>query len=225
MGSDVKKGSLLWHQIIKWFISKKWTATIVKSDDMKECLGISQLLVIPNGVDLRLFRPMDSAECRVKINWPLDKKIVVFAADPSRREKNYSLAEEAVKHIKRDDVLLKVANNVQHSDMPLYLNAADILVLTSSWEGSPNVVKEAMSCNTKIVAVKVGDIPWLLDGLENCYVTSHDPEDIASKIKQALDFRDKTKGRERLIELGLDSESVARRIVNVYERLMKEREL
>lgn len=224
MGSDVKSSGI-WRCVLRIFVKRIWSATIVKSEDMKKCLGLDCIHVIPNGVDLNEFRPLDKYQCRAKLGWNVDKDIVLFAADPSRFEKNYSLAEEAVKHIKRDDVLLKVVNNVQHSDMPLYLNAADILVLTSSWEGSPNVVKEAMSCNTKIVAVKVGDIPWLLDGLENCYVTSHDPIEIAGKIHQALQFIGTTNGRERLVFLGLDSESIAIKIIELYQNVLDNRKL
>ncbi len=216
MGSDVKTGSLFWRKVIKILVMKGWATTIVKSEDMKNALDFQDIRVIPNGVDLSLFAPMNSKVCRERIDWPIDKRMVVFAADPSRNEKNFILAEEAVKKLNRTDVMLQVVNNIQNKDIPYYLNAADVLILTSLWEGSPNVVKEAMACNVKVVAVAVGDIPWLLEGLQHCYITSHDAIEIADKIQLALELDGLTNGRDRLYKLGLDSLSVVSKITDVY---------
>jgi len=231
MGSDVKGAGLLMG-IIRCFTRYLWDATIVKSDDMHSSLRVDSAEIIPNGINLGVFNPLLRNDCRAQLGWDSGKHYILFGADPDRDVKNYPLARHAFELLIEQNPTLTTENcrlatlgSVPHHHVAIYLNACDSLLLTSKWEGSPNIVKEAMACNTPIVSVDVGDVRWLLNGLEGCYVTSHDPEDIASKIKQALDFRDKTKGRERLIELGLDSESVARRIVNVYERLMKEREL
>ena len=104
--------------------------------------------------------------------------------------------------------------------MPLYLNASDLLLSTSLWEGSPNVIKEAMACNCPIVTTNVGDVKWLLDGVEGCLITTNDPKDVADKIKKALNFKGRTKGRDKLISLGLDSEHIAKKIIKVYEEVI-----
>lgn len=101
------------------------------------------------------------------------------------------------------------------------MNAADVLLLTSRYEGSPNVIKEAMACNCPIVATDVGDIRWIIGDTEGCYLTSFDPGDVASKLQLALKFGRRTRGRERLIELGLDSVSVAKRIVQLYQDVIE----
>lgn len=223
MGWNVQKPLL--KLTIKIFNKLFWDACIVKSTRMSSALKIKGVHVIPNGVNLDLFKPIDRHVARKQLGWDPDKYHFLCASDPKRPIKNASLALSAFDLIKEDNYELHFLGGVSFKDVVHYYNASDVVFLTSRAEGSPNVIKEALACNRKIVSTDVGDVRWLLNGLEGCYVTSHDPEDIASKIKQALDFRDKTKGRERLIELGLDSESVARRIVNVYERLMKEREL
>lgn len=220
MGSDVK-GSGFWRTIIRFSVCFVWHSTIVKSEDMKKSLDLktSKIHVIPNGVDLNLFRPMDKIKCREKVGWDLKKKIVLFAADPKRLEKNYSLAKAAIDALYRSNVELKVVYDVAHECMPLFMNAADALLLTSLWEGSPNVVKEAMACCLSIVSTDVGDVRWLLDGLDGCSVAPHDPHDILFELDLALQFKSKTKGRDRLMELGLDSDSVAVRIINIYDEV------
>jgi teichuronic acid biosynthesis glycosyltransferase TuaC len=219
MGSDVKKSGL-WRFVIKYFIMYKWKKTIVKSKDMKLALGIDKVEVIPNGVDLDIFRPMNKNDCRKELGWDIGKKIILFASDPQRPEKNFSLAKKATETLNIQDVKLKVVYPVPHKDIPLYLNAADLLLSTSLWEGSPNIIKEAMACNCPIVSTNVGDVKWLLDGLEGCFITTNDPRDVADKIKKALNFRGKTKGREKLISLGLASEHIAKKIIQVYEEVI-----
>jgi len=221
MGSDVKKSGL-WRFVIKYFIMHKWEKTIVKSKDMKLSLEIDKVEVIPNGVDLDIFRPMNKNDCRKELGWDIEKKIILFAADPKRPEKNFSLAKKATENLNIQDVELKVIYPVPHKDIPLYLNAADLLLSTSLWEGSPNIIKEAMACNCPIVSTDVGDVKWLLDGVEGCFITTNDPNDIANKIRKALDIKGKTKGREKLISLGLDSKNIAKKIVSVYEEVMRE---
>ena len=107
----------------------------------------------------------------------------------------------------------------------LYYNSADLLLLTSFHEGSPNVIKEAMACNCPIVSTDVGDVKRLFGEYTRClYIHSFDPIDVAEKIKQASSSAKKhgqTNGRERIIELGLDSNTIAEKIIEVYNEVLK----
>jgi glycosyltransferase involved in cell wall biosynthesis len=108
--------------------------------------------------------------------------------------------------------------------MSLYYSAADLLVMTSLHEGSPNTVKEAMACNCPVVSTPVGDVPFLLNGIQGCYVSSSDQQDFADNINRAMEFArrfDRTAGRERLLALGLDSGTVAGRIRDIYEKVLE----
>jgi teichuronic acid biosynthesis glycosyltransferase TuaC len=66
------------------------------------------------------------------------------------------------------------------------LNAADLLLLTSLTEGSPQVIKEAMACNCPIVATDVGDIREIIGYTDGCYITTFKPSDVAVKIQAAF---------------------------------------
>ncbi|MBP8689616.1 glycosyltransferase, partial [Patescibacteria group bacterium] len=160
MGSDTHQSKFM-KFIIKYFSDYRWSNTIVKSEDMKIRLGLKNSVVLSNGVDLNLFHPLDKKECRQKLRWNLDKKYILFVSNPDRKEKNFALAQATIDRIKINSVELKIIYHIDHSQMPVYLNAADVLLLTSKWEGSPNIVKEAMACNIPVVATKVGDIEYL----------------------------------------------------------------
>ena len=219
MGSDVKSKTY-YKYIIHLFNRLFWNAVIVKSKDMKLSINIMQAKIIPNGVDFAKFNTMDQIECKKKLEWDISKKQILFAASINRYEKNYQLAKEAFKLLNNSSIELKVLDNVPNNMMPIYHNAANIVLLTSLWEGSPNVIKEAMACNIPIVSTDVGDVKEVIGDTRGCYITSFDPEDVANKIKKALDFGKKTKGRNRITELELDSKTIADKIINVYKKVL-----
>lgn len=221
MGSDVKSSGL-WRIIIRFFVRYVWNITIVKSEDMKKSLDLktSKIHVIPNGVDLNLFKPMDKIKSREKLGWDLDKRIVLFAANPKRPEKNYNLAKAAIDVLDRKDVELKVVYDVAHECMPMFMNAANTLLLTSLWEGSPNVVKEAMACNLPVVSSDVGDVRWLFGSKYSNAICPRDPSIIAHKLKSVLGSQESVCYRELLIKLKLDSLSVSEEILKLYNQLM-----
>lgn len=179
--------------------------------------------VIPNGILLDRIKayPHDFKE---ELGLAPQKKHVLFLGNKSSLRKNYKLFEEALALIEVDDVCLMAPFPVSHDDVVKYLNSVDVLVVPSLMEGSPNVVKEAMACNCPVVATDVGDVAWLFGDEPGHFLTSFDPEDVAKKLQAALDYSEtvgKTNGRQRIAELGLDSETVARRIIDVYKAVLK----
>ncbi len=222
MGSDVQNDYLS-KLCIKIFHKFSWKYTIVKSARMINSLGLSNISVIPNGVNTDAFNSMDKRACQKQLGWDYNKKHILFAANLSRPEKNYALAKQAFSILNKGNIELHSLFDVSPEQMPLWMNSADVVLLVSLREGSPNVVKEAMACNRPIVATDVGDIRWLLGHTPGCYIVSFDPEDVAVKLKIALEFSEKkgqTKGRDKIIELGLDSETIAKRIISVYNSVL-----
>jgi len=217
MGSDVKSG-YFFKLLIKLFNIFSWSKIIVKSQDMKNSLGIKNVEIIPNGVDFDRFKPMNQSDCKKQLDWDLSKKQILFAANPNRYEKNYKLASDAFELLHDDNIEMKVLEDVPNELMPIYHNAADIVLLTSLWEGSPNVIKEAMACNRPIVTTDVGDVKELLIGVEGAYVVEHNVADIHNSLSESRNINE-VNSRERIIELKLDSISVALSLKHLYKSL------
>ena len=97
----------------------------------------------------------------------------------------------------------------------------DALLMTSKTEGSPQVIKEAMACGCPIVSVDVGDVAERVNGVKGCYVVqSREPKDIADALLKAIAFEGRTNGREKIVEMGLSNEQVAKRLLCIYEQLL-----
>lgn len=177
-------------------------------------------IVIPNGVNIEEFYPIAKDIAKEKINLNKNLRYIIFISNPNRPEKNYKLAVQAYNNLRLFDVKLLTVYDVSHSLLNYYYNAAECLLLTSYHEGSPNVIKEAMACNCPVVSTDVGDVRWLFGNEPGHFITTFDPQDVAEKIKDALDFSKKygrSSGRKRIIELGLDVDTVAKKVINVYQ--------
>ena len=197
-------------------------AVIVTSPDHKRRLGFPEAHIIPCGVDFELFEPLDQAEARKRVGWSPEGKVLAWIGDP-RVEKRVDLAHvtgEALATL-RDDVRLEIVSKVPHEMIPAYMNAADVLLLTSDHEGSPVVIKEAMACNLPIVSTDVGDVAQVIDGVEGCYLTSQDPQKMARKVSLALDRGARTTGRETIQHLSTRAE--AERILALYQEVLAKR--
>jgi len=192
----------------------------VSAEVMQRLRGPS--CVIPCGVDLERFRPVDVGEARSQLNLPAAAKLVLFAA-AMRPEKRFDLVQEALALVQRrlPDAQLVIVSNQPPELVPLYMNACDVLVLASRKEGSPQVVKEAMACNLPIVSTAVGDVAEVIAGIEGCHICAAEPQDIADKLVAALAFGRHTDGRKRVE--GLSMERVAERIVEAYGDVLARR--
>lgn len=218
MGSDVN-GGLFQQFLSSLFARLSWDVTIVKTAAMKQKLGRDKTLIIPNGVDTTLFYEQDYDESLKVTGLPHDKKTIIFPGNPDRREKNWPMAVKTIEILNRPDVQLTPLHGKPATELPFWYSSASAMLSVSLWEGSPNMVKEAMACNLPLVATPAGDIPWLTDGVKGCKLISYDPHEAAMALGNILDEGMRSVGRKRIFDLELDSSPVSQKIITVYNAL------
>lgn len=174
--------------------------------------------VIPAGINLDAFHPMPQAEARRALNLPQGKKLVLFVGDPARTEKRFWLAEKTVSLLPNEfNAQIIVAHGVPPREMPLYMNACDALLVTSSTEGSPNAVKEALACDLPIVSTDVGDIRARVTHINGCIVCKDSsPESLGQALIKILTNTRRINGRVFVIEL--DEKFLIQKVINVYNQ-------
>ncbi|HDQ44521.1 MAG TPA: glycosyltransferase [bacterium] len=204
------------------FLSNMVDAVIVKSAELRSLIPRKDNVhIIPNGVDFDRFQPEDRILARKKTGLSPGRKYILFPSNAEWTRKGFALAREAVACVRArgiDVELIPVYGKPQET-VPDYMNAADAMVMTSMWEGSPNVIKESMAVNLPIVSMDVGDVREIITGTEGCFISPRDPLVIADRLEWILKWGGRTDGRKRIRHL--DSRRVARRIIRIYQQIVR----
>jgi glycosyltransferase involved in cell wall biosynthesis len=219
---NMTRGSLVAARV-NCRLARYYDQVIVKSEEMARCLAAVPSHVIPNGVDLAIFNPQPRPVARGLLGWPREGRRVLFPGDPANPRKGFGLAEQAVKMAETrcgQSIELVPLWNVKPDQVPTYMNACDAMLMTSLSEGSPNVVKEALGCNANVIAVPVGDVHQMLQGVKHCVCTSREPAELAAGLVQVFGQGQPSNGREILQGRELSLEGVARRIIAVYQQAL-----
>lgn len=188
--------------------------------------------IIPCGVSLDDCFLMDKAEARKKLGWDLNKKYVLFGGAFVNLRKNYALLRDAVERIGEDIGVVEM-KGLTREQCVLRMNACDLFALPSHSEGSPQALKEAMACNCPCLATDIADVKYLFGSEPGHWILrnprkTHERWDADEKsldemtelLREALKFEGRTKGRERIQELELSNEQVAKRIIKIYESII-----
>jgi len=217
--------------------------TAISSDLKKRALenGVKvPVKIIPNAVDLEIFRPKEKAAVSdkkiiltvsrlVKKNGiddlikagqylDFDFKILIAGAGPDE-----SKLKKLAKKMNLENKV-EFLGQIEYRDLPDYYHSADVFVRPSLSEGLGNVFLEALACGTPIVGTPVGGIPdFLIDRETGLFCQVRNPKSIAQKIKEIL--ADESL-REKLITNGLDLvrekynwDSIAQQMESVYDKL------
>jgi len=201
--------------------------------------------VIPNGFKSDVFYPRDSSECRKILNLPQDKKIILTVGNLEPVKGQLYLIEAVQRIVQtRNDVLcviigagklrtslerqirsLGLKNSVwlaggkPHDEIPLWMNACDLFVLSSLNEGNPTVMFEALGCGKPFVGTRVGGVPEIITSNEyGLLVEPADSGDLAEKILTALDQEWNQEAILRYAEW-FTWENIAQKIIEVYNKV------
>lgn len=179
--------------------------------------------IIPCGIDLEVFKPIDRTAARMRLGLPLRGKLVLFPFDPLRKIKRYELARAAVDTLSDPDAQIITVCGKRNEDMPWYYSAADVMVLCSQSEGSPTSVKEALACNIPVVSTDVGDVREIIDGIDGCEICGEDRVSLAQGLKRVLGRQSEKPFEGRSFMQRYDQSRVVAAILKVYERVIHDR--
>lgn len=177
----------------------------------------ARVKTIPNGVDASIFFPRDRAASRRKHGIPADARVILIAAalielkghhrviralqslhaegldirlliaGPTGQGSRYERVIRALISDLEMEANVRILGRVNQDELAELMSAADVLCLASSREGWPNVVQEALSCGTPVVAADVGAVPDMIpSGRYGLVVPVNDEVALAHGLSRAF---------------------------------------
>ena len=205
-----KRKAKAWQNLNLTIVTpSRWLADAAKSSSLFQDTPIE---VIGNGINPQIYQPHDSTLARKILNLPRNKKIILFGALNSTKDKRkgFSLLLAALQHLQALESPEAVELVIFGASAPfppiefgfqahyigklnddvslsLLYAAADIFVAPSIQDNLPNTILEAIFCGTPCAAFKIGGIPDLIEHRHNGYLAKpFSPEDLAQGIHWIL---------------------------------------
>lgn len=193
--------------------------------------------IIPCGVPMEQMVITPKDEARKQLGWDANKKYILFGGAFSNERKNYKLLAEAVERLTNEgvkDIECIEMRGLSRAECVLRMCACDLFALPSHSEGSPQALKEAMAVNCPCLATDIADVRelfgeepghWILRNPRKTHERWDEDDksldEMTELLMEALQFKGRTKGRERILALQLSNEQVAKRIIKIYEQVLK----
>jgi teichuronic acid biosynthesis glycosyltransferase TuaC len=172
--------------------------------------------VLPCGPDLQRFGPQPRAEARRALGLDPDGRLLFFPANPSRPEKRHDRAAELAAACEAD---LLTGGSIEPEQMPLWINAANAVLVTSDYEGFGMAAIEALACEVPVLSTPVGIASYALGGIDGCLSADFSVaawEVVAKRHLEASDPR--VAGAARAATLS--AAAMAERVIEAYRAVL-----
>jgi teichuronic acid biosynthesis glycosyltransferase TuaC len=168
--------------------------------------------VLPCGPDLDRFVPMARSEARRALDLDPDGRFLFFPANPARPEKRHDRAAELAAAC---EVELLTGGSIDPDRMPLWLNAANAVLVTSDYEGFGLAAVEALACGVPVLSTPVGVAPYALAGIEGCLCAEFEVDGWSAAALHHLGASDpRVDGAARAASLS--AARMAERVIEAY---------
>jgi glycosyltransferase involved in cell wall biosynthesis len=174
--------------------------------------------VLPCGPDLSRFRPLPRAKARRELDLDPGGRYLLFPANPSRPEKRHDRAAELARGAGAE---LLTGGSIEPDRMPLWVNAANAVLVTSDYEGFGLVALEALACEVPVLSTPVGIAPHTVGAVPGCLVSPFDRERWLTAVGPHLEADDpRVPGAGQAA--AFSAERMAERVLIAYRELVGE---
>lgn len=205
-----------------WFVYCFFNRIILKNPS--KYLKYRRTVYLPNGCNEYFFTPLDKAECRRKLGLDADSVYILFMDSNSRvrkqkRKDRFDECLELLRPVYPNVKAIELYNTPRES-IPYYMNACDLHLLSSDFEGSPNSVKECLCCNTPVVATDVGNVKEMIGDIPGCFVVDDpSPQALADAVRKVLEMQTRFDGRTAFLAKGYGLSVVADKLKALYTEI------
>ena len=172
--------------------------------------------VLPCGPDLRRFEAIPRERARRELGLDPDRPCLFFPANPARPEKRHDRAAEVAAACEAD---LLTGGSIEPERMPLWINAANAVLVTSDYEGFGMAAVEALACEVPVLSTDVGIAPYALGGIDGCLCAPFDAATWAAAARPHLRAPDPRVAGAARAET-LSAAAMAERVIEAYRAVL-----
>lgn len=152
-----------------------------------------------------------------------DKDIYVLfsSIDLNNEIKRTELALKSIKKAqsKNQKIKLLTLNNIDYKDVNLYINACDMILITSVYEGWPNIVKEGLVCEKPFISTEISDLSEIAKKENDCFIVNANTNEIS---KHLLILADKISNKElntNKLPLYINNFDYSKNMIKLYNEI------
>lgn len=219
----------------------RWLANCARASSL---FGDKKVEVIPNGLDLQKFKPINRLKAKEDLNLPVDKNLILFGAMKSLKDKRkgFQYLKSAIKLLSEDldfeaivfgnsakdsqlNIPIKFMGNVPDNMLTKLYSAADVFVAPSVEENLSNTVMESLACGTPCVAFNIGGMSDMIVHKGNGYLAKpFDTDDLAEGIEWIVNQHQNREilreNSRKYVEKNFDLKSIAQKYIDLYSRML-----
>ncbi|MDN3671155.1 glycosyltransferase family 4 protein [Echinicola jeungdonensis] len=213
-GSDINKSS---ERIFSLFAAQYSAHNILVSNKMSRYFR-KNYSIIPCGIDTKIglnFREMT----RALKGWGNDDFIILFSSSFNRREKDPEFAFEVVNTFAQEtqkQVKFLELKGYHREEITQLMQAADVMIMCSQIEGSPQVVKESILNSLPVISNDVGDVKFICSEVDNCFIIPKNVESYVQVLHYLSEKKLRVQNRSPILEK-FDNQQIAKKINKIYD--------
>ncbi len=177
--------------------------------------------VIPCGIDMDIdFQ--NTRDIRKELNWMDNEFVILFSSAFDRKIKDPDFAFEVIESLKEETktpIRFLELNGLNRKQVNQYMQAANVLLMCSISEGSPQVIKESILNRLPIVSNDVGEVTSICEGVDACFIIPKNVNTYVKTIKRLVEKPLRIKNNENVI-LNFDNKNISNKINEVYKSLI-----
>ncbi len=176
-----------------------------------------RIAILPCGVDVERFRPMDRRDARTQLGLDPDGPYLLFPYDPSRPVKRVDIARA----VAGEGVQLLTLGAVEPTTVPLWVNAANAVLCPADWETFGLACLEALACDVPVLARPTGVHAEALAGVAGTHCGEWDIQVWRRAVTPHLQAADpRVEGRRRALQYS--ASAMAERVAGAWRWLVSE---
>lgn len=212
-GSDLNEKTKRKYSLI----ASRWSShNILVSERMSRFLK-SDYSIIPCGIDTDV-KLIHRDHTRREKGWNNNDFIILFSSSFQRKEKDpkfaFKVVETFSKYSHRNVIFVEL-KGYNREQLTQLMQAADVLILCSTMEGSPQVVKEAILNSLPVVSNDVGDVAEICAGVDNCFIVTKDVSAFVDRLDYLSKSNKRIENRNPVIEK-YDNKIISDQLAQIY---------